>query len=452
MAEVCRFDDSLPRLVKLLVDKLGRERVSAGVVLRDATGRLSFFSDAALEPTTAREIEQLAGAALGVYARPERVVVGATDPGAERVRNDRGSLDVAVRVDGSDDAVPIRYLDRRIVGTDWLRLPAESQNPGDGGAAEGESANAQRVVFASLKGGVGRSTALTVVAAEQARRGRNVLVIDLDLEAPGIGSLLLSGDRTPSFGVIDYLVERNFGTVDHAIVDDMIGTSALTQGQGLVSVVPAVGSRTLGAPGNYLAKLARAMIEAVDDDNGPLSLAGKLLEMLTALEAQRHYDLVLIDARAGLAEVTAGPLLALDAEILIFATDQVQTLQDLEFLFAHLASLTGAVRPAHWDRLKMVHAKAAQAVRINDFRDALWNLFSTHLYVETLELEEFNFDADAPEAPHYPLVIPLDTAFADWDPVSNPDKLVESYYARTFEKLIAYVGDLISVEQRDVQD
>jgi cellulose biosynthesis protein BcsQ len=452
MAGVCRFDDSLPRLVKLLVDKLGRERISAGVVLRDATGRLSFFSDAALEPTTVREIEQLAGAVLGVYARPERVVAGATDPGAERVLNDVGSLDVAVRFDDSDDTVPIRYLDRRIVGTDWLRLPAESQNPGEGdSAAEGKSADAQRVVFASLKGGVGRSTALTVVAAEQARRGRNVLVIDLDLEAPGIGSLLLSSDRTPNFGVIDYLVERNFGKVERAIVDDMIGTSALTQGQGLVSVAPAVGSRTLRAPGNYLAKLSRAMIEAVDDD-GPLSLAGKLLEMLTDLEAQRRYDLVLIDARAGLAEVTAGPLLALDAEILIFATDQVQTLQDLEFLFAHLGSLTGAARPAYWDRLKMVHAKAAQAARINGFRDALWDLFSTYLYVETLELEEFNFDADAPEAPHYPLVIPLDTAFADWDPVSNPDKLMESYYARTFETVIAYVDDLISMEQRDAQD
>ena len=452
MAEVCRFDDSLPRLVKLLVDTLGRERVSAGVVLRDATGRLSFFSDAALEPATARQIEQLAGAALGAYVRSERVVVGAADPGAERVLNDPGPLDVPVRLDGNDDAVQVRYLDRRIVGADWLRLPAESRHPGNGGDAGGGRAEAQRVVFASLKGGVGRSTALTVVAAEQARRGRNVLVIDLDLEAPGIGSLLLSGDRTPGFGVIDYLVERNFGTVDHAIVDDMIGTSALTQGQGLVSVVPAVGRRTLGAPGNYLAKLARAMTEAVDDDDGPLSLASKLLEMLTDLEAQRRYDLVLIDVRAGLSEVTAGPLLALDAEILLFATDQVQTLQDLEFLLAHLRSLTGAARPAYWDRLKMVHAKAAQTARINDFRDALWNLFSTYLYVETLELEEFNFDADAPEAPHYPLVIPLDTAFADWDPVGNPDKLVESYYARTFETLIAYIDDLVSVEQRDAQD
>lgn len=452
MAEACRFDDSLPRLVELLVDRLGRDRISAGVVLRDATGRLSFFSDTALEPAPAQELQQLAEAALGVYARPERVVVDATDPGAERVLTDPGSLAVAVHLDGRADAVPIRYLDRRIVGADWLRLAAESPAPGDRGAADGERAAAQRVVFASLKGGVGRSTALTVVAAEQARRGHNVLVIDLDLEAPGIGSLLLSGDRTPSFGVIDYLVERNFGKVDRAIIDDMIGTSTLTQGQGLVSVVPAVGSRTLGAPGNYLAKLARAMIEAVDDDDRALSLAGKLLEMVTDLEAQRHYDLVLIDVRAGLAEVTAGPLLALNAEILLFATDQVQTLQDLEFLFAHLGSLTGTARPAYWSRLKMVHAKAAHAARINAFRDALWNLFSTYLYVETVELEEFNFDADAPEAPHYPLVIPLDTAFADWDPVANPDKLVQSYYTHTFETLIAYVDDLVSVEQRDAQN
>jgi Mrp family chromosome partitioning ATPase len=450
MSDVCRFDDSLPRLLRILSDKLGPSQAEAGVVLRDATGRLCFFANVDVDPAMVREIDELVRASLGPYARPDRLLVGAGEPGARRVLQDPDVLAISVAVDKGKD-VTIRYLDRRIVGADWLRLSLPPAEPTEGGVPSPERPNALRVAFSSLKGGVGRSTALTVMAAEQARRGRNVLVIDLDLEAPGIGSLLLSEDRMPSFGVIDYLVERNFGAVDRAVVDDMVGTSALTQGQGLVSVVPAVGSRTLQAPGNYLAKVSRAMIEAVVGDDGPVSLAAKLREMLNDLEALRRYDLVLIDVRAGLAELAAGPLLALDAEVLIFGAAQRQTIQDLHFLFAHLATLTSASDPAHWRRIKMVHAKAAQA-SAKDFRDELWELFATYLYVEAIGLDEFNFDADDPDAPHYPIEIRLDTAFADWDPVSHPETLVESYYSRTFGELITHIDDLLSLDQDDVQD
>jgi hypothetical protein len=100
----------------------------------------------------------------------------------------------------------------------------------------------------------------------------------------------------------------------------------------------------------------------------------------------------------------------------------------------------------------MVQAKAAQAARAKSFRDEIWELFTTYLYVETLGLEEFNFDVDTPEAPHYPIVIPLDSAFADWDPVSYPDRLVEGYYTRTFGELIVYIDDLLSMDQADAQD
>lgn len=447
MTDIPRFDDGLPRLLGVLVDRLGRDLTEAGIVLRDATGRLSFFSNVEVEPSTVQQITDIARSRLGHYARPDRVFVCPGDPGAERVLQDPGVLTVRTTAEGGEK-LAIRYVDRRIVGADWLRRPAPTVEPADQDSPVG-GARPLRVAFSSLKGGVGRSTALTVVAVEQARRGRNVLVIDLDLEAPGIGSLLLPEDRMPSFGVVDYLVERNFDRVDREFINDMVGTSALTQGQGLVNVAPAVGQRTLQVPENYLAKLSRAMVEAIGAERGPVSLAEKLREMLADLEAMRRYDLVLIDVRAGLAELTAGPLLALDAEVLIFGTDQRQTIQDLRFLLSHLAALDARVPPARWDRLKMVHAKATQAARASAFRDELWDLFSSYLYVESLELEEFNFDADDPEAPHYPIVIPLDTAFADWDPVTMPDKLIESYYARTFGALFTYLDDLLTVDQGD---
>jgi len=427
--------------------------MESGVVVRDVSGCLGFFVSSDLDAAMIEDITHLIRNELGYYARPDRLIVNASAPGAKRILEADSVLTIEVRLDGG--SLWIRYIDRRIVGADWLRRPPASHPS----LPPEEPVRAQRVVFCSLKGGVGRSTALSVVAAEQARRGRNVLVVDLDLEAPGIGSLLLSDERTPKFGAVDYLVERNFWTTpqgsEHVhpdredLVRTMVGTCSLTSGAGLVDVVPAIGTRTLEEPGNYLAKLSRAMIEGLAVTGDPASLATKLSDMLADLERQRRYDLVFIDVRAGLAELAAGPLLALGAEVLIFGTAQPQTIQDLRFLFAHLATLTGERGSSPWIKLKMVHAKATQAPMAARFRDELWDLFASYLYEESLGLDDFNFDANAPEAPHFPLVIPLDTAFADWDPVRNPGNLLENYYSRTFDELIRYIDDLLIEGEND---
>jgi hypothetical protein len=269
------------------------------------------------------------------------------------------------------------------------------------------------------------------------------LVVDLDLEAPGIGSLLLTDERRPRFGVVDFLVESNFESNDSGLLDGMIDTSPLTSGAGLVDVVPVFGTRSKEAPGNYLAKLSLSMTEGPPDGDVPATVARKVSLMLEALEKRRAYDVVLVDARAGLAELAAGPLLALGATVLQFGTWHRHTLEGLTFLFSHLASLAADGQPSPWQQLKMVHAKAQHSQGHEQFKDALWGLFSDYIYEELDGLEGFNFDVNTPEAPHYPIPIPLDIAFADWDPVSEPAKLVEPYYSRTFGSLVDYVEDLL---------
>lgn len=46
------------------------------------------------------------------------------------------------------------------------------------------------VTFYSFKGGVGRSTALVATALQLANKGRRVILVDMDLEAPGLPELL----------------------------------------------------------------------------------------------------------------------------------------------------------------------------------------------------------------------------------------------------------------------
>jgi MinD-like ATPase involved in chromosome partitioning or flagellar assembly len=61
------------------------------------------------------------------------------------------------------------------------------------------------VSFYSYKGGVGRSLALANLAALLAHRGRRVLMIDFDLEAPGLDSFRELGVVPKTEGVVEYV-------------------------------------------------------------------------------------------------------------------------------------------------------------------------------------------------------------------------------------------------------
>src|SRR3954469_15713569 len=77
----------------------------------------------------------------------------------------------------------------------------------------------QIVSFYSFKGGVGRSMALANVAALLCKAGKSVLVVDWDLEAPGLHKFFESSsphlksslNSTP--GVLDLLSEVEKGGV-----------------------------------------------------------------------------------------------------------------------------------------------------------------------------------------------------------------------------------------------
>jgi hypothetical protein len=65
------------------------------------------------------------------------------------------------------------------------------------------------VTFYSFKGGVGRSTALAFVANILTTRGHRVVMIDFDLEAPGLSfthPTEISEETT--YGVLDYIYHR----------------------------------------------------------------------------------------------------------------------------------------------------------------------------------------------------------------------------------------------------
>ena len=374
------FDSALDRFAAVVAECLGVASLDGGRFLRDVDGRLTFIPSAHLDAEALAELRADVVEKLGRYAADPPILTEADlfDPTI--------ATDAAVYERIAPWPTPRRVpvVDRRLVGQDWA-----SDWAGDIAGAP------PIIVFHSVKGGVGRSTALAIVAADQARRGRNVLVVDLDMEAPGVGSLLLRGGDLPELGVLDWFVETNLydelhGALDHQSMDLVqlgIAESPLTQGRGAVDVMPALGLECLTRPWNVVTKLGRAFI---DHPRQGWSHAARLRQLLaTAVQAERRYDVVLVDARAGLAEGTAPALIGLGATVLCFGVDTPATHVANRCLFSHLSGLTNSAsrKGRDWRAdFRIVHAKAqpgAEARR--KFMESVYETFVDEVYDADIE-------------------------------------------------------------------
>ena len=339
-----------------------------------------------------------------------------------------------------------------MVGADWLRNPAPSASP------------PIRFVFASIKGGVGRSTALCVLAAHLAVHGRRVLTIDMDLEAPGLGNMLLPNGTLPEFGLLDYLVEQSLGPLDDQFYADMIGSSWIGGGRGRVDVLPAIGQRSLDNPANVLAKIARAYLGGgetspeSDSNEEPLSFMDNMRSLLDRISDPLRYDAILIDARAGLHETTAAAVVGLGAEVLFFGLDQPQTFAGYDLLFAHLATLPVDPNDDWRNRIQFIQAKAPENPIIREeFSLNMNTLLQKHFWpfvplgdyqIDIASLKdtfEVEWIEDTPlenalqvEDEKAVLILSIldDKRFSSFSPSTDRDSLLERVYSVTFGELL----------------
>jgi Mrp family chromosome partitioning ATPase len=351
-----------------------------------------------------------------------------------------------VQTELGDRLLEFRYADRRLAGADWLA---------DFSAAP--LLQRKRLVFASIKGGVGRSTALSVLAADLAQSGKRVLAIDLDLEAPGIGFMLLPAsqdareDRRPRFGALDYLVETGVsGVTDESLVD-FIGTS--TFAKGAIDVLPVVGRETDDRPHELIPKLARGLIEDVSGDD-VIPLWKQMSEMVSRFEQRGDYDVVLIDARAGLSEITAAPLMTMGANVFLFATDQEQTFRGYRYLLTYLVSQTdfSTLDPDQdWrQRVNFVQAKAPPTERgRSTFTDRLYDLCSEILYEDASDDDvappRFTFGPSetGPGVPHDATHVRYDSAYDAFDPTIEGDQLDPEVYSGPFGSFLRRANSVL---------
>lgn len=151
------------------------------------------------------------------------------------------------------------------------------------------------ITFYSFKGGVGRTMALVNVAAELVRHGRKVLVVDFDLEAPGLETYPHLRPPKPHPGVVEYVAE--FGRTKQVpdLRNYIYEAKAIGRKGGQLSVMPA-GRRDR----SYRSALTRLDWKRLYHDQGGFLL---FEDTKKGWEQELKSDYVLIDSRTGYTDV-----------------------------------------------------------------------------------------------------------------------------------------------------
>lgn len=167
--------------------------------------------------------------------------------------------------------------------------------------------------FYSYKGGVGRSMALANVGDVLSRRGLRVLMIDFDLEAPGLEQFFYRGDETDErdairgqTGLLDLLLAYKEamslagGGEGFRALDRYIATIfGHRPGGGRLDLLPA-GQRLSAAQLSHYAQALRSF----DWQDFYFNWEGDLFfEWLRRALIPERYDVVLIDSRTGVTEM-----------------------------------------------------------------------------------------------------------------------------------------------------
>lgn len=431
------FDQTIDKAHELLIRHKAVLPAGKIVIIRDLFGRLKL----AFEEYRSHKIETALSPLISDWIRELAPYATTTEKSAVFWKEDLLDPDA---IFNSPDArelfppSPFFLLDRQSSGLDWQRPPEQEFK-------------IPVIAFYGLKGGVGRSTALSALAYSLAEKSKRVLVLDLDLESPGISETLLRHDTRPDFGIVDWLVEDAVGNADNSLIREMTTPSPISN-KGEVRVVPAYGNKTKF----YLPKLSRAYLDT-QSKTGTEHFGNRLRRLTEQLIEEYTPDVVLIDSRAGLHDIAAAVITHLATTALLFATSSRQTWEGYRLLFTHWQSLPLPSLQAIRKKLQIVASMIPEDEGEQYFENLLehsWDAFLSTIYDEIAapieeELpateERFSFDKTDESGPHFPLRIYRHRAYVEFDPVDKPSLLNSSTLPQAFGEFVREAMQLAGI-------
>lgn len=329
-------------------------------------------------------------------------------------------------------------LERRLSKNSWF----EKQNPPWPLPTSQEPAPLI-ASFYSFKGGVGRTTALAATAINLSRAGKRVVIIDLDIEAPGLGSLMQG--RT-TYGALDYLLE-------HPVLgkaETLDPYFSLQTAQTLIMSGEAIRVMPAGVLNeDYIEKLSRLNFLTQQQDDGG-SVASALHDLLLQCRDAFGADYILLDARAGLYDTGGLALHGMSHVNVLFGRDSPQSHEGYSLILPELGRLN-AQQGEDAPLCLPVHAFAPPAgdqnreMEIERFRSAIYDFFVENYYPNEDNIPDINDS----EAEHFPSVLSWNSSlvrFTDLADVVDAHLTTREYSALT-ERLAGIKGDSLSTRR-----
>lgn len=209
----------------------------------------------------------------------------------------------------------------------------------------------ETIAFYSYKGGVGRSLFLATAARFLAARGKGVVALDLDFEAPGLHYKLgeRQGSNLSPFlgGAVPYLIATAEGTTSPPPIEDhMISVPAPSDAGGWLRLMPA-GPAPDHAYWAALKELGDRL--RLGDPSGRGFMA--LLDLQARIADEFKPDYLPIDARTGVTEIgsLATTVLA-DTVVCMFVANQ----ESLDGTLIVAEALKAAPRLANQEPIRVV--------------------------------------------------------------------------------------------------
>ncbi|MBE9259267.1 ParA family protein [Dolichospermum sp. LEGE 00246] len=305
----------------------------------------------------------------------------------------------------------------------WQDLAIQAANPQNQATAPQRELSLPRTVtFYSFKGGVGRTTALTHVAWILAMRGRKVVAVDLDLEAPGL-STAFNLQPQPKYGIVDYFYERSYlpeGIKPNISITEIFGEVRIPNAKGRLFVVPA-GCLSL----DYISKVDDLHANTVIDGDQNLWTVFK-----RKIYEQLKPDVILIDSRTGINQWGALSLIQAANEAIIFLFPNEQNKQGIELLLRSLNTLKNL-------SINFVFSPVPDVSKLDKVNE-IYKSFLDQIKISTDE--EFEIDDNDPLELPEPLVIPY----------LQPIALADNYPVRALLDYYNKIVNLIDEETDEI--
>ncbi len=193
---------------------------------------------------------------------------------------------------------------------------------------EGVDRKCKRVCFYSFKGGVGRTTAVVMSAIELAGQGKKILIIDFDLEAPGIASLFPE-EGMSQYGLLDFLLESNVYNSEIKIDEYIYSVGDychVDKAGGEIYVLPAYGKVTKSNTELYRKSLMRFDLDAPVYEER-ITPVDTLLDLLDKF-LEPHF--IFIDTRSGIHQIGGMTLIRYTDLALLFFYGSLQNAEGMK--------------------------------------------------------------------------------------------------------------------------